>query len=86
MENHFCQIKDRIKITNSKYNIYETPRSDSGQISYIGESTQILQKRIQQHTKSIADNKNGAALTDNAIRIKHNFNFNDVKSFRNEIT
>lgn len=78
MENHFCQIKDRIKITNSKYNIYETPRSDSGQISYIGESTQILQKRIRQLAKSIDDNKNGTALIEHAIKMKHNFNFNEI--------
>ena len=74
----FTGLKDKIKKEKNSNLIYKIPCKDCDKC-YIGETKQLLQKRLNQHKNDIKNNKENTALAVHANIEKHNFDFEATK-------
>lgn len=74
----FSNLKDKINKSDNSNVIYQINCNNCNGI-YIGTTKQYLKKRIAQHKNSIKNNTNKTALSEHALNLFHNFDFNNVK-------
>ncbi|XP_053687290.1 uncharacterized protein LOC128736823 [Sabethes cyaneus] len=74
----FTKLKDQIPIMQQTNVVYSIPCGVCNDKEYIGQTSQMLEKRIKQHKNSIRTSSSITGLTQHTIELGHVFDFSNV--------